>query len=230
MKICTWNSRGNKFQDCCISTFLTENNIDILCIQECGNIDYLTEKTWRLYKRGNYQANRTPYHLIYYPWNWGGRCNLAMLVKAEIEIKDIYVNKAQLLYDAQGNELNGYQWGNPHIRNMLTAELKYNGMEFTVNNVHLPSGCPAFARKVGYRLFCNYFSRSRSNVFTLGDFNTTPDTWILQRPFSISAPNHNTHTGGKILDYMITNDYKQYNATIYNDNFDSDHYPVWFDI
>lgn len=233
MKICTWNSRGDKFKDSHVFSLLTGNDIDVLCLQECGVIDRLMDppKLYHTtkYGEGDYLAKNL-YKIIYYVWKGGGRCNMAMLIKSGITIHNVFTSNAQILYDSDGNELSGMSSGNSLTRAMLSVDMTCNGNRLTINNVHLPSGNASFARKVGYRLFCNSHMRRDANIFTLGDFNTEPDTWTLDGSFRISAPTQATHTGSKTLDYMISNNNRQYTPTVDNDNYGSDHYPVFFDI
>lgn len=230
MRICTWNSRGDKFNNNNVKSLLQNNKIDILCLQECGNLARYFNKNHDI---NSYQKVAWyNYILIYHVWNVGGRCDMAVLVEQNIEIDNIYINKAQILYDNNGNEISGMPACSDKslVRAMMTLELQYNGMPYTINNVHLPSGNKPFARKVGYRLFCNSLMKNTKNMFTLGDFNTPPDTWTLPNGFQITHTNVGTHTSGNILDYMIYNNQNQYMANRVEDTYTSDHYPVYFDI
>ena len=230
MRICTWNSRGDKFNDNYVRSLLQEKGIDILCLQECGNLARYFNENIKSYDINYYKEHIWyEYLLIYHVWNVGGRCDMAVLVKQNIAISNIYINKAQILYDNNGEERNNMPLYTEKdlIRAMMTIELKDG---YTINNVHLPSGKPAFARKVGYRLFCNYQCRNIANMFTLGDFNTPPNSWILLSPFKISHTNINTHTSGNIYDYMIYTNSQNYVANRHENNYGSDHYPVYFDI
>lgn len=230
MRICTWNSRGDKFNHDYVRSLLQKMRIDILCLQECGNLARYFNKEIKIYDINYYKETTWyEYFLIYHVWNVGGRCDMAVLVKQDIAIDNIYINKAQILYNSSGEETNDMPLyaGKKLVRAMMSIELQ-NG--YIINNVHLPSGARPFARKVGYRLFCNYRYRTNQNVFTLGDFNTPPNTWTLPNGFQIAHTNVETHTSGNILDYMIYNNGCQYRANRVEDTYTSDHYPVYFDI
>lgn len=167
MRVCTWNSLGDKFDGGYVSQLLSGLDIDVLCLQECGNLArYFSHETKEtdlsLCFKTVYKAGRNGYTLIYNIWNVGGRCNMAMLVRDNIQIDNVYRNKTRILYDGSGEELQDMPCYSEKslVREMITVEMTAGGTSYTINNIHLPSGHPQFARKIGYRLFCNYQMRS----------------------------------------------------------------------
>lgn len=88
---------------------------------------------------------------------------------------------------------------------MLRVDIKHKDAIISINNVHLPSGCPSFARKVGSAFINNSrYNRSR-NFIMIGDMNTCPNTWNKEYSRQLSAPGSKTHARGNTLDYMFTN-------------------------
>lgn len=237
MILCTWNSQGYKFGNNIMGTLLKYYNIDVLCLQECGNLIKLAPNQLanNLYQ-GNWSNNNLSYDILYYPWR-GGRCNLAILIKkGNIIINNCFYKSQVFLYDKYGNEKNvifdnGTNITNDKqlLRGMLSIEMQVsNSSPFFVNNVHLPSGHPNFARVVGERLFCNYFMLN-NKMYTVGDFNNNPQNWDFPRSLFVRSPKFQTHNAGGIYDYMVTNSPAFINPIVIP-CVSSDHDPVYFEI
>lgn len=163
---------------------------------------------------------------------------MAILVRNSIEIVNAYLSTVVFLYDKYGNEKKVYWDDGSNIiqhyqyilRGMISLEIRIQGgQSFYINNVHLPSGRTNFACAVGIRLFASY--HMLNNLFyTVGDFNVNPNYWNLPRSLTIKDPNRETHTGGGTLDYMVTNYPGIIRLSVIGNNYDSDHYPVIFDV
>lgn len=92
------------------------------------------------------------------------------------------------------------------VRGMLHMLIEVNHKCYRIANVHLPSGRPGFARKIGY-LFLSMFFMSKDNAIMVGDFNTTPDSWDFKGKIHnlVVADNFYSYPSlEKDLDYMVT--------------------------
>lgn len=211
MLIGTWNSQGYKFQGGYLDNILKKYNLDVLCIQECGDLScYFTKKEHYKYENQIYIGKRGDYHLIYYPWRNHCRCSMAVMVKDDyhIESATLYesnikpITNADLIEetecDNEGN--NGLR---KELRPIMMVKIRSDVSSVTICNTHLPSGCPGFARRVGYTFLTGY---NPSNFIMVGDMNSLPLDWKL-------PPNIHIKTAGetyswdnlsKCYDYCIT--------------------------
>lgn len=84
------------------------------------------------------------------------------------------------------------------LRSMLRVDIKHNDDLISINNVHLPSGQPNFARKVGYAFISNCRYNRPSNFIMIGDMNTLPNSWHVKY-------SHLIYTPGGVYSYMQEN-------------------------
>lgn len=241
IKVCTWNSQGYKFGDGTISTLLSMHNIDILCLQECGILSNISFTPFNNIKYGLWSLNRkTAYSVLYYEWGAssnGSRCNMAILINNTIKIQHAFCMKpvtTTLTADCEEEETEA-ETGEGHLRSglrgMLHTLIEKDSNKYRIANVHLPSGKPKFARKIGYTFLSMPFMQEEG-VIMVGDFNTTPDTWELGSFHNcIVAKNAYSYPSrDKNLDYMITTIFpSSINANVISAP-NSDHLPVLFDI
>lgn len=240
MIVCTWNSQGYKFGNGIIQNLLKNEGcyIDILCLQECGylsNICFTHRKNnvyygiWKLDKNANY-------HVLYYPWRGGNRCSMTILIRETIMIEQFAcltpIASSQYAYEEQTESDTGEDQDRKGLRGMLHVRLDVSGRKYRVANVHLPSGAPKFARKIGYTFLSMYFMRT-DNVIMIGDFNTEPNSWnrnILGNIYKFCGENNITHYNPpKCLDYMITTIISEISSKVVYPG-DSDHAAVIFEI
>ena len=216
MNICTWNSQGYKFKDNVINDLIKKNDVDILCLQECGVLSNIHFDNYKNIKVGQWNCDQnTSFAVLYYEWGHHyntSRCNMAILVKNTIKVCDAIclevIGGEQPNYkDEEPTEEDaGKHFTRKGIRGMLHTKIELNGMNYRIANVHLPSGNPKFARKIGYTFLSMYFMKSE-NVIMVGDFNTSPETWEFKDNIHKLVTANNAYTYPSLekdLDYMVT--------------------------
>ena len=114
-------------------------------------------------------------------------------------ITPIVSNEEKDLYAAEQTENGNAE--NEGLRGAICVPVD----NFLLLNVHLPSGRPAFARKIFYEILNNI--GGFPNMIFVGDFNTTPSSWtsLQSKHLNVVNSNRGTHLGGHELDYAITN-------------------------
>lgn len=248
IKIATWNTQGNAFAEGKINRLIRIYDPDIICLQECGNLLSRRDMFPRFiakspinhgtYKSGSFRGKE--FNVFYYPWNGACRCSMAIMVKTKFNISNyslvsFFGQREETSYNdnfsetSASHEEENYVKARMGIRSMLRVNIEYMNDEISINNVHLPSGCPSFARKVGYTFIDDCFKRFPRNIIIVGDMNTPPELWRYPYSLRVSAPNDRTHSGGNTLDYMITNMHKL-NVKV-DDKFNSsDHLAVFYEL
>lgn len=237
MIIGTWNSQGYKFGDNIMHNLLQSQNIDILCLQESGDLSSLLGENVKKFANGLFcgiwECNHsTSYNILYYSWRNDSRCSMAILIKNGI----VFQNPRIILPPLVENEdIENYieekteNDEGDNQRKGLRGAICVTIENVLLLNVHLPSGRPAFARRVFYYILNSV--GGYPNMFCFGDFNTTPTSWtnLETKYMGIIFSNNPTHNGGHELDYAITNmncgSIKEIVQNCY-----SDHYAVIFDI
>lgn len=222
-KIATWNTQGNAFGDGKMNHLIQTFHPDIICLQECGDL-YKTSVRFFEYSYGNtvnygifeYKEDDI-FNVYFYPWRDASRCSMAILVKSTFTVSDCSLEGYDIPCNIEeSDEYDVSETVNSNddvdniekrkgLRSMLRVDIKHKDAIISINNVHLPSGCPGFARKVGSVFINNCrYNRSR-NFIMIGDMNTLPNTWNREYSRQLSAPRSETHTSGNTLDYMFTN-------------------------
>lgn len=237
MLVATWNSQGYKFGDGQIRRLLNDNHIDVLCLQECGILSNISFER-RDRDENVYEGRWEEYIVIYYPWRGGKRCNMAIMVKECINIEQagclVPLLPQNFIPDGEEEKTEEDESPENHerkgLRGMLHVQLALqDGRKFRIANVHLPSGRPAFARKIGHFFLSMPFMYS-GNVVLLGDFNTFPDSWGNLTHHRIESSGYSTHPEtGTELDYMITTIGAGITSEL-GEVGQSDHLPVIFKI
>ena len=222
-KIATWNTQGNAFGEGKMNHLISTFNPDIICLQECGDL-YKTSVLFfecsdgESVNYGIYQYGEDDiYNVYFYPWRGASRCSMAILVKGTFTISgSSLVNYPFPSNIDESGEVDVSETVNSNddedniekrkgLRGMLRVDIKHNDDIISINNVHLPSGCPSFARKVGSAFLNNCRNNRPRNFIMIGDMNTLPNTWNREYSRQLSAPRSETHTSGNTLDYMFTN-------------------------
>ena len=224
-RIATWNTQGNAFGEGKMNHLISAFNPDIICLQECGNLDgtsvvFQRDSMVGQIRRGTYEhgtRNGIKYEVLFYPWRGASRCSMAVLVKSTLAISDYSLVDYNIAYNidepdeedvsetTEGDDEEDYVEARKCLRSMLRVDIKHNDDIISINNVHLPSGCPSFARKVGSAFLNNCRNNRPRNFIMIGDMNTLPNTWNREYSRQLSAPRSETHTSGNTLDYMFTN-------------------------
>ena len=224
-RIATWNTQGNAFGEGKMNHLISAFNPDIICLQECGNLDgtsvvFQRDSMVGQIRRGTYEhgtRNGIKYEVLFYPWRGASRSSMAVLVKSTLAISDYSLVDYNIAYNidepdeedvsetTEGDDEEGYVEARKCLRSMLRVDIKHNDDIISINNVHLPSGCPSFARKVGSAFLNNCRNNRPRNFIMIGDMNTLPNTWNREYSRQLSAPRSETHTSGNTLDYMFTN-------------------------
>lgn len=235
MKIVTWNCQGYKFGSE-MKSLVNELSPDVITLQECGDIRNISEEWYRIkgihpFVRGKWSLksnSRTiKYNIFYYPWRNYSRCSMATLVKENLIWKNANCLEAIPSSEKALDKEDGSEDGDEERRLRATIRINVNfeGDDFYICNVHLPSGRPSFARKVGH-VYLDCSSYLSSNMIMVGDFNTEPGTWVFDsKNLRIIDGNRPTHESGRILDYIITNSAKSIAIDLPGIVM-SDHYPV----
>ena len=93
-RIATWNTQGNAFGEGKMNHLISAFNPDIICLQECGNLDgtsvvFQRDSRVGQIRRGTYEhgtRNGIKYEVLFYPWRGASRCSMAVLVKSTFTI------------------------------------------------------------------------------------------------------------------------------------------------
>lgn len=237
MKIVSWNCQGLKLSEG-VRALVSSEKPDILTLQECGNLKGTSIK---------FDSSKTElnplivgewqdYLVFYYPWRNFSRCSMASFVKNDLECKSPYYyidvlsdpedKRADSTEDKSDKSENSDEL-RKGLRAALCVEVKDRDHSYLICNIHLLSGQPAFARKVGYK----YLDTLSYNPFMImiGDFNTEPHQWkSLKSMLRLVNSGVATHESGSELDYMITNIHNRISASVL-DSCGSDHCPVMFE-
>jgi len=231
MRIVTWNSQGYKFGGY-IGVLIHKLSPDVIVLQECGDIKIISDK-WNPIPGTNrldvckWRFGSKKYNVFYYSWRADSRCSMATLIREDL----VYTNPTCLEYTDIGkfeDDSEEYDTERQDLRGTIRIHVNSDGTDFYICNVHLPSGRPSFARKIGYAYIKNSSCLS-SNMIMVGDFNTEPDTWKLEMSQRVVACKSSTHNSGHELDYAITNSTKSMAIEVVKME-GSDHYPVMIDI
>lgn len=254
MRIISWNSQGDAFGFGKVRNLIVKYDPDVICLQECGrllgveNFEKDSRVKYKLYNFGTFSRDRF-YHVFYYPWRNGCRCSMATLIKADYEIKDVrlifnrnfYLNTGSILRNLNlysfmtedGDDISDLDTtGRKGLRPMLQTVIYISGCDkdsISVNNVHLPSGCPTLAKGVA-KYFFDYCRGYYSYVVMIGDMNIPSFMWRRENPrYQMIAPDTKTHRYGNILDYAFT-DLKYATIEADSDFRSSDHLAVILDL
>lgn len=148
MRIATWNTQGHCLSNGKLAHLVNSHSPDVICVQECG--DLLNSSCSRLsgpfrslyissYNFGT-PSRCIKYNIIYYPWRDACRCSMATFVKQGYTISDFSLKPYNTTSDRTAT------WYD--IRDMLQTVVTYNNRVISINNVHLPSGCPKYAKNI----------------------------------------------------------------------------------
>lgn len=249
MLIATWNTQGNCLSDGKLAGLVHTYPLDVICVQECGNLlDSCFPGSFRQYGSlyiGSYnfgtQSRGIVYNVIYYPWRGGCRCSMATFVRCEYEILDYSLKPYNLYRRYTSDDENSSQREDADddttlelerkgLRDMLQTVIEYDNRAISINNVHLPSGCPKFAKNVAlwFRFLCRYHN---CNYIMIGDMNVPVEMWensFFMHPH-IPECTGETHQNGSILDYMFT-DMSVWESGVANAYYGSDHLFVLYDV
>lgn len=208
--VATWNSQGYKFGDGYVDNILGGYRPDVLCLQECGNLsNFFTDPETYMYRNDMYIGKRGNYSLVYYPWRGGCRCSMAVMVK------DCHRLESATLFEAitgrddatEPSEKTEADDGECELRKglrpIMRVRIGAGRSSVTVCNAHLPSGCPAFARKVGYAFLTGYKPR---DFIMAGDMNTVPEDWNLPARLHVTEAGRTYpwDSPSRCYDYCIT--------------------------
>jgi len=226
----TWNSQGFKWG--CYMDLLIDF-ADQLCLQECGNMLPMAQKSWRpVGKEGVFREEEVNIGKSYYTpeyvqiFNWHNemagnpRCSLAILIKN-------YGYKINLQYYYPTME----DWEDEDIKvRYRPRPLIY--YEYNENNIIATCHCPASNNAERVRnVYANYLNTKYPNHTwqMIGDFNCPPENTIYGTTL-VWDSNSRTQDSGGILDYMVKRDDKvQVRAEVLGKpRGESDHWPVRF--
>lgn len=245
MTIVSWNTQGNAFDQGKLKGLVTKYDPDIICLQECGKLSgtYDIERYSKLgqiccgFCNLGTQYRKKEYRIFYYPWRNECRCTMATLVKAEFDVEKASLidsehkssssesrNHLDLLSEEGDDLFNENNSDRKGIRAMLQTVIDIgNDCFLSVNNVHLPSGCPKFAMRVAK----SYLNKCRNyRAVMIGDMNIPADMWKNETiSYRLVAPNKGTHQGGRILDYAFT-DIGDASIDVDDDFRNSDHLAI----
>lgn len=228
MKILTWNSQGYHFGE--VNSLVNKLKPDIVTLQECGNIRNVSiiemerKEGIHPFYQGVWKCGKELYNIFYYGWRNDSRCSMATLVKMDLSFRNpncllaINVESERRKYKAEPTEKEDII-----DRQGIRATIRLHVNDLYVCNVHLPSGCPEFARKIGHT-YLNFSKYLSSNMIMIGDFNTVPNSWSLDKNLRIINSGESTHEKNE-LDYAITNSTKNIYIEVKESAF-SDHRPV----
>lgn len=229
MRITTWNMQGGTQQQY-LGTLIQQNQPDVICLQESGNMTNLLANTTPIIGfpnslKGTYNYGSNYYDVVFWfnTVDLTSRNCLAIMSRITISASGIKAPVAVLPPV--------YQPGNP--RSLPWMTLNQAGNFITIYSYHAPSAGTANAS--GY----NNVQIGAINVLAavgtwsvVGDFNADPTdgTFVLPPAGAVVRGNNPTQQGGKILDYSVTNAGAAYTFVV-SDNLlgASDHFPQNFD-
>lgn len=241
MRIISWNSQGNAFSDGRLPNIINRYIPDVICIQESGKISNISMDYCNVslkegfYIPGTERIHRY-YKVFYYPWRNESRCSMVTL------INDLYdVREHSIIIDFS-NGISATDVDNKltetaskddkerkELRGMLQTVIWIgHGYRLSVNNVHLPSGCPKFAQKIAGAYLKKCSNSSRLDIM-IGDMNI-PSTMAkgVATSYRRLIPQESTHQGGNTLDYAFAN-INSYKIWVEESYRNSDHRAVILD-
>ncbi len=203
MFIATWNTQGNCFYDGKLASLVSHKSLDVICVQECGNLFCLggmgSHNVKMLYNSECNLGRRDLdyYNVVYYPWRNASRCSMATFIRRDHKI----LGSRLKIYEGPIDRVSGWSG----IRDMVQTDIKYDNRIISINNVHLPSGNPNFAMDVA-RVFYSKCQGYRDNYIMIGDMNIPISNWDGECDMMPSIPKGTgmTQQSGNILDYMFT--------------------------
>lgn len=226
MRITTWNMQGGT-QQVHLGTLISQNNPDVICLQESGNMTPILSNTAPIVGFpnsliGTYVYGTNIYDVVFWFNNVDAtpRNSLAVMSRITVNAQGIHVPVAVLPP--------GYQPGNP--RNLPWMTVNEGGNLITIYSYHAPSAGTANA--------CSYNNPQIAAINGLGgvravvgDFNADPTdgAFIVPPAGAVVRGNHATQQGGGLLDYSIANPGAGYTfSAVGNLLAASDHYPQNF--
>lgn len=209
MKIATWNMQGLLHNAQTFSTLsavkarMINENIDVFCLQECGDIpSVITMTPGLLLPMGltasiglNIRTTSRSFFVDIYYWQnpVNIRCSMAILVRSGLTL-GVHLTAG----------------GIPGTRPILDIVVPHIGANLLVANLHAPAGpivdtCSYVAWAI------NMLRGVPPNYVLAGDFNISPADYALtiitgaKPAMTAITPNVPTHRGGGLLDYFETN-------------------------
>ena len=186
-----------------LGSLIAQNNPDIICLQESGNMTHLLSNTAPIAGfpsslTGVYQNGTNIYHVVFWYNNVDAnpRNSLAIMSRITITAWGIHVPIAV--------PPPGYQPGNP--RNLPWMQVNEGGNLITLFSYHAPAAGTANA--------CSYTNPQIAAISgiggiwsVVGDFNADPRDPVFVGPPAgvVVRGNRATQQGGGLLDYSITN-------------------------
>lgn len=240
MRLATWNAQGDAFGDMAVKRLMTDNDIDILCLQECGSSSstYLKEEGIN----GCWRMRYYDFDGYYYPWGDSNcRCSMAILAKSDYQLADGLVIDPPDFHEIRDpfeepeeSERVSEVMVSKGLRGLLLATILVNDKHYAIGCVHLPSGCPSFALKVWKEFRLEVLNRPEA-AMVLGDFNIPLPVWHKKMPMQglYRAQTPTYPSNANYLDYLYAPALVLQDE-LYGQTLDlpkgSDHLPVCFDV
>lgn len=202
MRITTWNMQGST-QQVYLGVLITQNNPDVICLQECGDMTHLLLGAAAVPGFPNslvgiYQNGMNIYNVVFWYNNIDANPRNSLAIMSRITVA-AYGIRVPVAVPAPG-----YQPGNP--RNLPWMVVNEGGNLISIHSYHGPSAGTANAASYNNPQIAaiNGFGGTWAVV---GDFNADPTSGAFVAPpaGAVVRGNHATQQGGGLLDYSITN-------------------------
>lgn len=202
MRITTWNMQGST-QQLYLGALIAQNNPDVICLQESGDMTHLLQHTVAVpgfpnSLAGVYQNGNHIYDVVFWYNNVDANPRNSLAIMSRITVN------ARGIRNPVVAPFPGYNPGNPRCLPWMTVNQA--GNLITIYSYHAPSAGTANA--------CSYTNPQIAAVNALGgvwavvgDFNADPfdGTFVAPGAGAVVRGNHATHQGGGLLDYSVTN-------------------------
>lgn len=248
-RIATWNTQGAAFSDGKLLTLVYTCKPDIICLQECGNLQGIVNFkriSWGIHRGEKEICKNHVYDVFYYPWGVGNkRCSMATLIRRgkflsepEYDSKFLVKKRNDYFVKVHSTTINAVEMRNSRgdvlrTRPMLRTNVYMESGNFdlpiavSINNMHLISG----NRQCAQSMFDQFYRACRGKYIMIGDMNISADQMAeqYQNRYNLFAPRVLTQQSGSILDFMytsLTSDLVE-SASYFAS---SDHRPVVYDI
>lgn len=202
MRITTWNMQGST-QQVNLGTLIAQNNPDVICLQESGNMRDILRNTAGIYGfpnslTGTYQYGLNIYDVVFWynDVDANPRNSLAIMSRMTVAAHGILAPVAV--------PPPGYQPGNP--RNLPWMRVNQSGNLITIYSYHAPAAGTANA--------CSYNNPQIAVINGLGgvwavvgDFNAdlTNNAFVFPPGGNVVRGTRATQQGGGLIDYSTTN-------------------------
>lgn len=204
MRITTWNMQGST-QQVYLGTLIAQNNPDVICLQESGDMTHLLANAAPIAGfpnslTGVYRNGNNIYDVVFWYNNVDANPRNSLAVMSRITVNNWGILVPVVVPPP------GYQPGNP--RNLPWMTINQGGNLITIFSYHAPSAGTANACSYTNPQIAAISGGAGATIWSVvGDFNADPRTAAFVGPpaGAVVRGNQATQQNGGLLDYSITN-------------------------